>query len=228
MAIMIFLIIALIMSAVVHEVAHGAMAYRLGDSTAKDLGRLTLNPLKHLDPFGSIILPLGLLLLNSRFFLAWAKPVPYNPFRLRDRRFGDLKVALAGPAANVLLALIFGLTARWLPLAPAIKWQLTSQFLSGQNEALLASLSGSFLASIFVLAFLTCFINLMLAIFNLIPIPPLDGSKIILTMLPAARREIFYRLEAYGLIILVILLSLNLLDFIWPLLLLALGKIIGL
>jgi Zn-dependent protease len=217
MAIMIFLIAALIMSAVVHEVAHGAMAYYLGDTTAKDMGRLTLNPIKHLDLFGSILLPLVLILTKSSFFLAWAKPVPYNPYRLRDYRWGDLKVALAGPGANLIMAAIFGLTARFLPLATNDKIQLAGQFLQGANDQLLALMSGSIMNSLFVMSVILCFLNLVLMIFNLVPIPPLDGSKIAVAFLPPGGRQAFYRLEAYGLFILIILIALNFFSFIAPL-----------
>ncbi len=225
---MIFLIAALIMSAVVHEVAHGWMAYRLGDTTAKDLGRLTLNPIKHLDLFGSIILPLVLILTKASFFLAWAKPVPYNPYRLKDYRFGDLKVALAGPGANLILATIFGLTARFLPLANADKIQLINQFFLGANDQLLAMMSGSFVNSLLVMSVILCILNLALMIFNLVPIPPLDGSKIALALLPESGRQAFYRLEAYGLFILIILIALDFFRFIFPAVLFLFQLLVGL
>ncbi len=228
MLITIFVIIALIMSAVVHEVAHGAMAYYLGDTTAKDLGRLTLNPIKHLDLFGSIILPLVLILTKASFFLAWAKPVPYNPYRLKDYRFGDLKVALAGPGANLLMGIFFGLLARFLPLTSNFKIGLINLFLMGDNSALLGAMSGSILNSIFVLSIIFCFLNLALMIFNLMPIPPLDGSKIALAFLPESGRQAFYRLETYGIIIIVILISLGVFSFIAPLLFWLFQLIIGL
>lgn len=228
MLITIFVVVALIMSAVVHEVAHGAMAYYLGDTTAKDLGRLTLNPIKHLDLFGSIILPLVLILTKAGFFLAWAKPVPYNPYRLKDYRFGDLKVALAGPGANLIMATFFGLLARFLPLASNVKIGLINMFLMGDNTTLLGAMSGSLVTSVFVLSVIFCILNLALMIFNLVPIPPLDGSKIALTFLPESGRQAFYRLEAYGIIILVVLISLGVFNFIAPLLFYLFQLIIGL
>ncbi len=228
MTITIFLIIALIMSAVIHEVAHGAMAYYLGDTTAKDLGRLTLNPLKHLDLFGSIILPAVLVLTKATFFLAWAKPVPYNPYRLRDYRFGDLKVALAGPLANLILATFFGLSARFLPLAENLKVELIGQFLTGGNDQVLALMSGSFLNSLFVMSIVFCIINLALMIFNLVPIPPLDGSKVAVSFLPASGREAFYRLEAYGIFILIALIALDFFRFVAPLVFFLFRLLIGL
>src|SRR3989344_5222539 len=110
----IFWIIALLYSVVIHEVSHGAVAYSLGDPTAKNLGRLTLNPIKHLDMFGSVFLPLISFMLGG-FIFGYAKPVPYNPENLRDRKYGPAKVALAGPASNIALAVLFGLTLRFLP-----------------------------------------------------------------------------------------------------------------
>jgi Zn-dependent protease len=153
-----FLIVVLIFSAVIHEVMHGVAADYLGDKTARYAGRLTLNPLPHLDPFGSVLLPLLLALSGSSFFFAWAKPVPYNPYNLRPGRFSEAIVAGAGPASNLALALLFGLIMRLAPLSPQI-------------------------ASVF---FIIVVVNIMLCIFNLIPIPPLDGSKIASAILPRA------------------------------------------
>ena len=221
------LIIVLIMSAVVHEVSHGYMAYRLEDNTAKDLGRLTLNPLKHLDLFGSIILPLILVLTKANFFLAWAKPVPYNPYNLKDYKYGDLKVALAGPGSNLILATVFGLMIRFWPIVFADKISLITQFLTGDNNGLLASMSGSLLNSFFVLALLFCIINLALMIFNLIPIPPLDGSKILLTFLPERGRLLFYRLESWGFVILIILIAMDAFQFVVPVLFAAFSLLTG-
>src|SRR3989344_9449093 len=140
-------ILAVLFSIVLHEVSHGFMALHLGDRTAKDLGRLTLNPIKHLDLVGSIILPL-LTFFASGFIFGYAKPVPYNPHNLRDRKYGPAKVAMAGPAVNLTLAVLFGLVLRFLP-----------EFL---GNSILPSLLGSIVR-----------INLPLAIFNLMPIPPL-------------------------------------------------------
>src|SRR3989338_7007931 len=108
----IFYVVVLIYSVVIHEVSHGLMADSLGDPTAKNLGRLTLNPLKHIDMFGSVLLPLLLFIVRSPFIIGYAKPVPYDPTQLVDRKYGPAKVALAGPASNVVLALIFGLSLR--------------------------------------------------------------------------------------------------------------------
>src|SRR3989338_7191179 len=110
----VFQVLVLIFSVVIHEVSHGVMANSLGDPTAKNLGRLTLNPLKHLDFFGSILLPLFTFFAGG-FVFGYAKPVPYNPNNLRDRKYGPAKVAIAGPLSNIILAILFGLTLRFLP-----------------------------------------------------------------------------------------------------------------
>jgi len=155
-----FSLIILILSITLHEFFHGYVAYRLGDNTAKNAGRLTLNPIKHLDPVGSFFLPLSLYLINSPFLFGWAKPVPYNPNNLRDKKYGDAKVAVAGAAANLALAIFCALFFRLL--GPA-------------------SLVAPFLLQAII-------INVLLALFNLIPIPPLDGSKILATFLPVRWR----------------------------------------
>jgi len=152
----IFLIVVLIFSAIIHEVMHGVAADRLGDPTARYAGRLTLNPIPHIDPFGSILLPLLLTLSHSPFFFAWAKPVPYNPYNLRSGRFSEAIVAGAGPAANIVIALVFGLVLRM-------------HFFDSPINAVF---------------FIIVLVNVMLAIFNMIPIPPLDGSKVFEALLP--------------------------------------------
>lgn len=161
----IFIIIIFIFSVIAHEISHGAMADYLGDPTAKYAGRLTLNPIKHLDPIGSILLPAFLFILTQAtgvgIIFGWAKPVPINPFNFKDKKFGNLKVALAGPAANIVIALFFGLLMRFLP---------ASFFIS---------------SSIVVIFTYITAINIMLALFNLLPIPPLDGSHILFTFLPS-------------------------------------------
>ncbi len=161
-----FLYIIIILSAVFHEFAHGWAAYQLGDSTAKDAGRLTLNPFRHLDPVGTVIIPL-FLLFTSGIFIGWAKPVPYNPNNLRDQKYGTLKVGIAGPGANLTIALILGLFIRFF-----------SGYLVIMN--ILPLIFFGFLAMI-------TYINIFLALFNLIPLPPLDGSKIFFDLFPRQR-----------------------------------------
>jgi len=155
-----FIYLIIVLSAVIHEYAHAWAAYQLGDSTAKDEGRLTLNPLAHLDPWGTVIIPL-FLLFTSGVFIGWAKPVPYNPYRLRDLKYGSLKVALAGPAINLLLALTLGLILRF-------------------GESLLVNYNYNLP---FFLGFIV-YVNIFLALFNLLPFPPLDGSKIFADLFP--------------------------------------------
>ncbi len=154
---LIFGLIVLVFSVILHEVAHGYMANYLGDPTARLAGRLTLNPIKHIDPLGSILLPGILLLSNAPFLIGYAKPVPYNPYNLRGK-FGETLVAASGPATNILIALIFGLLMRF----------------GG------AAIEQTMLEALAVIVF----INILLAIFNLIPIPPLDGSKVLSGILP--------------------------------------------
>jgi Zn-dependent protease len=177
----IFSFVVLIFSIVIHEFSHGWVAYYLGDPTAKHLGRLTLNPIPHIDPLGSIILPFILLITNAGFIIGWAKPVPYNPYNLRDQKNGEMLVALAGPASNLLMAVIFGIAIRILlfqGMAP-----------------------GSSIISFFSII---VFYNILLAIFNLIPIPPLDGSKIFFHFLPYSMHKVREVLERNGFLFLLI------------------------
>lgn len=185
-------IVVVIFSIILHEVAHGYMAELLGDHTAKYAGRLTLNPLPHIDPIGSVLLPGLLALTNSGFLIGWAKPVPFNPYNLSNQRWGEALVALAGPATNILIAIILGLTLRF--------------FGETMNPILLSVLA------------MGVFSNLSLAILNLIPIPPLDGSKILKSILPpslamgyASLERMTYALGSIGLII-VLLIFINVLS----------------
>jgi len=178
----IFSLIVLLFSVMIHELAHGYVAYSLGDPTAKYEGRLTLNPLKHLDPFGSIILPLLLFIAGSPVLFGWAKPVPINPYNFTDKKFGEIKVSIAGPASNFLLAIVFGLILRFLP-----------------QELILAN-PGIGIALTYIIS-----INIWLAVFNLIPVPPLDGSWILFSFLPDRFYYVKNFLRQYGIIIMVFL-----------------------
>ena len=171
--IQIFQIIVLVFSAIIHEYMHGFVADRLGDPTAKNAGRLTLNPIPHIDPMGSILLPALMIFSGTNFIFGWAKPVPINPYNFKDQKYGTAKVSLAGPLGNLILALMFGLLMRFFPLSETFQLFL----------------------------FYIVYINLLLMVFNLIPIPPLDGSKILATFLPPRAQEKLYSLERYGLIL---------------------------
>jgi len=184
----IFQIAILIFSVVIHEVSHGLAAYRLGDPTAKDAGRLTLNPLPHLDLIGSVIVPLmTYFLLGGRIF-GWAKPVPFNPYYLRNPKRDSALIALAGPASNLFVAAVFGILIRLIAFSPA---------------------SSSFVMSFVNISAMIIFINVLLAVFNLVPIPPLDGSKILFGLLPSSASVVRLQgfLEQYGFIILIVSMS---------------------
>lgn len=177
-------IVILIFSVIVHEVAHGYMADKLGDPTARLQGRLTLNPIKHIDPVGSIIVPL--ITSIAGFTFGWAKPVPYNPYNLKNKRSGEFLIALAGPASNLIIALIFGLIVRFTQegvMTPFIE-----------------------------IALYIVLINVTLAVFNLIPIPPLDGSKLLFSLLPQQYGRTRRTLEMYAPFLIVIFVF-----FLWQL-----------
>jgi len=189
----IFLIAILIFSIIIHEIAHGAMANYLGDDTAKLAGRLSLNPIRHLDPIGSIFVPLFLVIIGSPILIGWAKPVPINPLNFRDRKYGDAKVALAGPGVNLMIALVFGLILRFFPS--------------------LIQIPGLYLMFSYVV-----FINILLAVFNLLPIPPLDGSHILFTFLPPSMNGIKIFFLKYGFFILLFVVFFFL-QYLFPLIL---------
>ncbi len=181
----IFKLLALILAVVPHEVAHGYIAWKLGDPTAQRARRLTLNPLAHLDPIGSVVLPALLLLTGSPVLFGWAKPVPFNPGYFRDPRRGMMLVGVAGPATNLGLA-----------IAAAVLFRLL-----GSASAIL----GVFLVYL-------CVTNIVLGVFNLIPIPPLDGSRVALGLLPPSLAAAYLRLEPFGFLIVFGLLWLGALD----------------
>lgn len=182
----IFYVLVLIMSVMIHEFAHGYSAYLLGDNTARLKGRLTLNPIKHLDPFGSVILPLLLLLTKAGFVIGWARPVPYNPANLRNGKWGNIIVSISGIAANILIAILFGLLIRFATVFGLPAYSFDSSLLHPLYR----------ITSIIVL------MNLVLALFNIIPIPPLDGSKILFSFLPSRFHHIETFLERWGIFLL--------------------------
>lgn len=175
---LVFQLAILLMSVVIHEVSHGLAAKYYGDRTAEYQGRLTLNPLKHLDPIGSIVVPIILFLTQSGVIFGWAKPVPYNPYNLKPGRWPEAAVAAAGPASNLALAIIFSLLLRF----------------GVANEFSLAFIH---------ITALIVSVNLLLMIFNLVPVPPLDGSRLLFALFP----ENVYRLrnffERYGFLLVI-------------------------
>ncbi len=174
----------LIVSVIAHELSHGYVAKLFGDRTAEHEGRLTLNPVSHIDPVGSIAIPAFSYLLSG-FIFGWAKPVPYNPYNLHPRRLGEIMVAAAGPLTNLGIAIVFGILLR---------------VTDGFNSPAFISVTAAII-----------FINIILAIFNSVPIPPLDGSKVLFSLLPFRFYELERTLETFGLFILVFFLI-----FLWP------------
>lgn len=193
----VLMLVPLIFSVTVHEVAHGYAAYRLGDNTAKLAGRLTLNPIKHLDLFGSFLLPVMLRLMNSPVIFGYAKPVPVNFANLKDHKKDVIVVASAGALANIALAIISSILFH-------IILSYDGNFYDLNNAPVIKAMVS--------MLFYSVFINPILAVFNLIPIPPLDGSKILLVLLPHHMRMQFAKIERFGMMILIIFLFTGLFD----------------
>ena len=173
-------VLPLVIAITFHEAAHGYVAHRLGDNTAYDLGRVTFNPIRHIDPFGTLMMPAILLMAHSPFLFGYAKPVPVNFRALRNPRIGMVLVALAGPATNIALALVAAAAFHAIDLVPANAAQWVADNL---KNALL--------------------INIVLAVFNMMPIPPLDGGRVAVGLLPRALALPLARLEPFGMLILI-------------------------
>ncbi len=193
--VLLFIVVVLTPAIVLHELAHGLSANLLGDPTAKNQGRLTLNPIKHIDPVGSLLVPGALFLAHyfgltrSLMLFGWAKPVPVNFRNLRPQRWGMALVAIAGPLTNIALAFIFSRLYIWPALSNATQicaWGVM--------------------------------LNLMLAVFNMVPIPPLDGSRVVTSFLPTKLAYYYSRLEPFGIIILIVLLNFGMFRYLYPLL----------
>jgi len=183
-----------------HEAAHGWVASKLGDHTARMMGRVTLNPVKHIDPVGTIVVPIALLIMSTGFIFGWAKPVPINFNALRSGKSGMIWVALAGPGANLIMA---------------IGWLFVAFFSINMNTPVLLKMAGAGI-----------FINILLGVFNLLPIPPLDGSRVISALLPNPLAYKYNQLERYGFVILIGLMFFGGFAYIvWPIVKLALNSL---
>jgi Zn-dependent protease len=191
-------VIPVLLAITLHEAAHGWMASKFGDHTARMMGRVTLNPVKHIDPVGTIVVPLALLVMSTGFIFGWAKPVPINFNALRSPKSGMIWVALAGPGANLIMAI------GWIFIA-----------ILSINIPVMLKMAGAGI-----------FINILLAVFNLLPIPPLDGSRVISALLPNPLAYKYNQLERYGFLILIGLMFIGGFSYIvWPIVGLALSSL---
>ena len=206
----------LVFAIVFHEVAHGWVANKLGDPTARNMGRLTLNPLRHIDPFGTVIMPLLLLLLtDGRFIFGYAKPVPINPYNFKDPKKGMALSSLAGPGVNMIMAMSFAFVLRFV--MPALEGPIPKPAWDW------------FAVPVALMLGYGVIVNVVLAVLNMIPVPPLDGSRIVYWLLPDRQAAAYYRLERFGMLILLALLGTGIIarvitPIIRPILFLLLGE----
>jgi Zn-dependent protease len=192
-----YILPVLLFSIVVHEVAHGWMALRLGDTTARDMGRLTLNPIPHIDPIGSILIPLLSYLSVGSVFIAWAKPVPIDPRNFRNFRRDDILVSIAGPVSNLIMAGVC-----------TICYIVVVRFLAPM-ESLHGDLQQSLTTFVIQMFSTGITLNIVLAVFNMIPVPPLDGSHVLSAVLPEQIRENYQRIGFFGVLIVIVLMRLE-------------------
>ena len=189
----IYILPILLFSVIIHEIAHGWMALRLGDPTAKMMGRLTLNPIPHIDPVGSILVPLFSLVAAGQVFIAWAKPVPVNPMNFRNYRRDDVLVSIVGPASNLVLA--FACTVLFIGSTYVRSW-IGAPEESGLDQVMI------FVCKMFYGGII---LNIVLAVFNLIPVPPLDGSHVLASMLPDTVADQYQRIGFLGVFVVIFL-----------------------
>ncbi len=199
-----FYLIVLVYSIILHEVSHGVVALWLGDKTAKYAGRLSLEPMRHIDWFGSVILPL-LMIMMTGFAFGWAKPVPYNPFNLRFKKWGPVLVALSGPVTNFLIAFVAAMIGMVLAVPAVAKTAIVQHVITAQWGDLVQTVVGEPLLIMFTVLIMIIFWNVLLATFNILPIPPLDGSKLLFAIFPVSERtQMFF--EQWGFFILIMVL----------------------
>jgi Zn-dependent protease len=216
-----FYIIILMYSIIIHEVSHGIAALWQGDKTALYAGRITANPIRHIDFMWTIVIPIMMLMLSGgRFAFGGAKPVPFNPYNLRNQKWGSALVALGGPASNIIIALIFAIAARFIAIPIALKQDIIQHL--GDWGTVSSVISGSVGAIFFTIFSIIVLWNVLLAFFNLIPIPPLDGSKLMFAVFKV-KTETMIMLEQFGFIFLIIFIFAfssvfgALLNFLWSL-----------